>query len=105
LYNDNVTFTIQSPVAGTTYNWYATSTSTNILFTGTAYTINNVIGNEEFYIEAVASTGCISATRKRVKIHLLALLNAPTVTVTTKQLHLSPLVGLQLLELQLIKYR
>ncbi|MEI2709638.1 MAG: hypothetical protein V9E96_11580 [Chitinophagaceae bacterium] len=81
---DNVTFTIQSPVAGTTYNWYATSTSTNILFTGTAYTVNNVAGNEEFYVEAVASTGCISATRKRVKIHLLALLNAPTVTVTTR---------------------
>jgi hypothetical protein len=54
------------------------------LFTGTAYTINNVIGNEEFYIEAIASTGCISATRKRVKIHLLALLNAPVVTVTAQ---------------------
>ena len=79
---DNVTFTIQAPVTGTTYNWYATATSTTILFTGTAYTINNVAGNEQFYVEAVASTGCISATRKRVKINLLALLSAPTVTVS-----------------------
>lgn len=81
---DNVTFTIQSPVAGTTYNWYASATSTTILFTGTAYTINNVAGTEEFFVEAIASTGCVSATRKRVKINLLALLNAPTVTVTTR---------------------
>ncbi len=79
---DNVTFTIQAPVTGTTYNWYATATSTTILFTGTAYTINNVTGNEEFYVEAVASTGCISATRKRVKISLLSLINAPVVTVS-----------------------
>ena len=82
--NDNVSFTIQSPVTGTVYNWYATETSATILFTGTAYTISNVIGNEELYIEAIASTGCVSATRKRVKIHLLPLLNAPVVTVTAQ---------------------
>jgi gliding motility-associated-like protein len=82
--NASATFTIQNPVTGTTYNWYSTATGTTPVATGTSYTITNVLASAEYFIEAVSSAGCTSASRRRVKVQLLPGLTPAVVTITAQ---------------------
>ena len=58
------TFLVQSPQAGTTYNWYTVSTGGTPVATGTTYITPAATASQIYYLEAVsATTGCASATR------------------------------------------
>lgn len=79
----NATFTIQSPVTGTTYNWYSAATGGTLLGTGTTFTLNNVTTTTTVFIEAISSASCISANRKRVKAQIFTPLAQAIVTVAS----------------------
>ncbi|HTJ12415.1 MAG TPA: gliding motility-associated C-terminal domain-containing protein [Dinghuibacter sp.] len=58
------TFMVQSPQAGTTYNWYTVSTGGTPVATGTSFTTSSTSASQNYYLEAVsATTGCASASR------------------------------------------
>ncbi len=76
----NAVFTIQSPVAGTTYNWYTQATGGSPVATGTTFTANNITALTVYYVEAV-NGGCIGSPRKRIVANVLPPLTAPTVSV------------------------
>lgn len=58
------TFMVQSPQAGTTYNWYTVSTGGTPVATGTTFTTPSATTSQNYYLEAVsATTGCASASR------------------------------------------
>jgi gliding motility-associated-like protein/uncharacterized repeat protein (TIGR01451 family) len=57
---ETTTITIQSPVAGTTYNWYDAATGGTLVFTGTSFVTSNLTVPTTYYIEAVIGT-CLSA--------------------------------------------
>jgi len=78
--NANAVFTVQNPVAGTTYRWYSAATGGTLLGTGTSYSQTAVTGFVNIYLEAEA-LGCVSETRKRVTAAVLPTLQAPVVTV------------------------
>jgi parallel beta-helix repeat protein len=58
------TFTITSPVAGVTYNWYTAPTGGTPTASGTTFTAPSVAGSQYFYVSA-ANAGCVSP-RQRV---------------------------------------
>ncbi len=59
----NATLQVQSPVAGETYNWYSSAATGTLIATGTSYTLTNATINTTYYVEAVATGGCISSAR------------------------------------------
>jgi len=79
-----VTFTISNPITGAVYNWYDAPTGGNLLATGTSFTPTNVTPPAYFYAEAVSSTSCISAVRKKVTVSVLPALTPAVVTVTSE---------------------
>ena len=76
----SVTFNVQSPVAGATYRWYASAASSAVLHTGSSWTITNVTGPVSYFVESNLN-GCISQTRKEVKITILPSLATPVAVV------------------------
>jgi gliding motility-associated-like protein len=77
---DNATFTIQNPVAGATYEWFANPTGGNPVATGTSFTINNINAPVSYYVESSLS-GCVSTTRKRVQVTVRPALATPVAIV------------------------
>jgi gliding motility-associated-like protein len=73
------TLTVQTPVAGTTYNWYDAATAGNLLFTGTSFTTPALTANTNYYVEASIGS-CLSATRSAVNLTVSPL---PAVPVPT----------------------
>ena len=57
---NTATLTVQNPVAGQTYNWYASATGGTALGTGTGFTTPSLTANTTYYAEAVNTT-CPSA--------------------------------------------
>jgi len=57
---ETTTITIQSPVAGTTYNWYDAATGGTLVFTGTSFVTPSLTVPTIYHIEAVIGT-CLSA--------------------------------------------
>ncbi|MFT3908894.1 MAG: gliding motility-associated C-terminal domain-containing protein [Ferruginibacter sp.] len=53
------TLTVQNPVAGYTYNWYAAATGGAVLASGTSFTTPALSANTTYYVEAVNGT-CLS---------------------------------------------
>jgi gliding motility-associated-like protein len=78
--NESVTFEIQNPIAGVTYQWYNTATGGTPIATGTTFTIPNVVGTMEYWVEAVSSA-CVSDQRVQVTAIETAALPAPVVSV------------------------
>ncbi|MDF2380259.1 right-handed parallel beta-helix repeat-containing protein [Nostoc ellipsosporum NOK] len=76
----SVTFNVQNPVTGATYRWYASATSSTVLHTGNSWTITNVTGPVSYFVES-SLNGCISQTRKEVKITILPALATPVAVV------------------------
>lgn len=74
---DDVTLTAASE--GNTINWYATGTSTPILFTGADYVIPAVTAGGSYWVEALSSAGC---TSERVEV-TVAVNPLPILTVAT----------------------
>ncbi|QJD96986.1 gliding motility-associated C-terminal domain-containing protein [Mucilaginibacter robiniae] len=75
-----VTLNIANPEASFTYNWYSQATGGTPVFTGTAFTTPTLPGNITYYVEAVNTTGCISANRTTVNISVNPLPAVPVVT-------------------------
>jgi len=58
------TFTILSPQAGTTYNWYTVDTGGTPIAAGTSFTVPSATNSQNYFVEAdAASSGCASASR------------------------------------------
>jgi hypothetical protein len=73
-----VTISATSTVVGATIEWYATTTSTAVLFTGATYT-PNINATTTYYSAARLSGGCVS-TRTAVVATINALPAVPTGT-------------------------
>lgn len=71
--------TLSATSDGNTINWYASRTSTVILFTGTDFAIPAVTADASYWVEAVSPTGCTSQ-RTEVTVAVTAL---PVLTVAT----------------------
>ncbi|MGQ7852853.1 Ig-like domain-containing protein [Pedobacter sp. WC2501] len=76
--NTSVTFQVKDPVAGTTYNWYDTATSTAVLFTGDNFTTPLITADRSYFVAAVNSCGTSSA-RTEGKI-VLGTIDIPVIT-------------------------
>jgi gliding motility-associated-like protein len=74
------TLSVRSPQTGFTYNWYSTATGDTSIFTGISFTTPLLTAATTYYVEAVNSTGCSSATRTAATVTLLQPLVAPVVT-------------------------
>ncbi|EJL60801.1 hypothetical protein PMI10_03659, partial [Flavobacterium sp. CF136] len=71
------TLTVQTPVAGTVYNWYDANSAGNLLFTGNSFSTPNLIADTSYYVEAGIGS-CSSATRTQVTVTVSPLPAAPT---------------------------
>jgi len=78
--NSPVTFEVQNPEPTTIYQWFTTPTGGTPVFTGPVYTVPNVTGVVEFYVQSTSAASCISE-RKRVRASVLPDLLAPVATV------------------------
>jgi gliding motility-associated-like protein len=76
---NTATLTVQSPVAGVTYTWYASAAGGTALATGTSFTTPALFSNTTYYVEA-ASGGCVNATRDAAAVTVEILPAAPLVT-------------------------
>lgn len=76
----NANFSVKTPEAGVTYNWYTAATGGTLIHMGATYTVNNVSGTTDYYVEAISS-GCSSLDRKRVTARALPVLTAPVAVV------------------------
>lgn len=65
---DPASFSISSPQAGVTYNWYDAATGGTLLFNGTTYSISNPTATTQYYISATSSSGCTSSPRLPVTL-------------------------------------
>ncbi|WP_347343848.1 gliding motility-associated C-terminal domain-containing protein [Flavobacterium sp. LC2016-01] len=90
----SATITVQSPVAGTTYNWYDAATAGNLLFTGTSFTTPALTGSTNYYVESVIGS-CSSPTRAQASITVNPLPAVPTVASSTVIIPSGQVVTLQ----------
>ena len=68
---------VQTPVIGTTYNWYDAASGGNLLFTGTSFTTPALTANTDYYVEAVIGS-CSTPTRTAVNLTINPLPAVPT---------------------------
>ncbi|TAF93219.1 MAG: PKD domain-containing protein [Bacteroidetes bacterium] len=73
-----VTFTIQNPVAGVTYNWFSTATGGTAIATGTSYTLPSITGTTIVFVEG-QNGNCTSVIRTRAVGTNLVPLAVPVV--------------------------
>ncbi|PTQ99530.1 gliding motility-associated-like protein [Mucilaginibacter yixingensis] len=81
------TLQVQTPEAGVTYNWYATSTSTTVLGSGTSFTTGAITANTTFYVGATSNTGGCDNTGGRTVVNVTTggTIAAPTLSATATQ--------------------
>ncbi|WP_216846799.1 gliding motility-associated C-terminal domain-containing protein, partial [Mucilaginibacter sp. L196] len=75
----NATLMVSAPVAGTTYNWYDSATSTAILFTGATYVTGPISSPTVYFVSAVNGTGCTSLDRTQAQVSIQAAPAAPAI--------------------------
>jgi len=73
---ESTTITIQSPVAGTTYNWYDAASGGNLVFTGTAFATPALTVTTTYHVEAVIGS-CLSPTRTPATVNVNPRPSAP----------------------------
>ena len=78
----SATLKIQSPQTGLIYKWYSTATGGTALASGTDYTTATLTASAVYYVEAVNATGCMSSSRTKVTVTVVALPAAPSVEAT-----------------------
>jgi gliding motility-associated-like protein len=74
----SATLTVSNPVAGVTYNWYATATGGSILASGTTFTTPALTSTTSYYVEGVSGTAVSS--RMMANVVILAKLATPVVS-------------------------
>ncbi|MHC0440466.1 Ig-like domain-containing protein [Flavobacterium sp. 3-210] len=90
----STTITVQSPVAGTTYNWYDAATAGNLLFTGTTFTTPALTSSTSYYVESVIGS-CTTSSRAQASITVNPLPASPTVASSTVIIPSGQVVTLQ----------
>ena len=75
----SVTLTVNNPVNGVTYNWYAGASGGNVLYTGTSFQTPVLTGPVSYYVEGASGTAV--STRIEVKVTSPDVLATPVVTV------------------------
>jgi gliding motility-associated-like protein len=76
------TITVNNPVAGLIYRWYAASSSGAVLAEGVSFTTPALNTTTTYYVESIAVGGCASPTRTPVTVTVLPVLDKPVVSVT-----------------------
>lgn len=80
-----VNLSVDSPLAGITYNWYDALTGGNLKNAGVTYTSPVLTANTTYYVEAVnQATGCVSANRATLAIQVKPIATVGTTTGTNK---------------------
>ncbi|WP_211657650.1 Ig-like domain-containing protein [Parapedobacter composti] len=79
---DDVTLAVQSPQSNLTYNWYDAASGGSLLHTGITYPLTGVTASATYYVEAVGTGGCVSATRTAVTVTVNPFATASDVTVS-----------------------
>lgn len=78
----NATFSINNPIANTTYNWYTTA-SGGIPVNGNNYTINNATISSTYYVSATSQLGC-NSERKAIQLNVI---DKPIVSLVKDSVH------------------
>lgn len=65
------TLSVASPVAGTVYKWYDSSTRTTLLFTGSTYVTGAISANTTFYVDATSGTCNSALATAQVNVQVL----------------------------------
>lgn len=76
-----VTFEVQSPVAGATYNWYDAATGGTLVNTGTTFNLPNVTASATYYVDGQSGT-CGAGPRVAASVTLLPSLSLSLVEDT-----------------------
>jgi gliding motility-associated-like protein len=84
--NTPVTFNVQTPGAGITYNWYTTATGGTPVFAGSSFTTPAITATTSYWVEQTNGT-CTSTTRTQVTATVLQPLATPVVTVTAQEIN------------------
>ncbi|MCC9064402.1 gliding motility-associated C-terminal domain-containing protein [Flavobacterium piscisymbiosum] len=66
---ETTTLTVQSPVAGTIYNWYDAASGGNLLFTGTSFVTPALNASVTYHVEAAIGS-CVNPTRTPVPVNV-----------------------------------
>lgn len=76
------TLRVQNPQSGVTYNWYD-APGGNKLFTGAVFLTGVQVTGSSYFVEAVSSGGCASATMTRVDVQVTDAPTLPVILGTT----------------------
>jgi gliding motility-associated-like protein len=76
----DTTLAVENPVAGSTYNWYASATGGTALGTGPTLLIQNVTANADYYVQETSAAGCTSEMT-RLSVAMQAAILKPEVAV------------------------
>jgi gliding motility-associated-like protein len=74
-----VTLTVNNPVAGVTYNWYADASGSAVLYTGISFQTPVLTGPVSYYVEG--ASGMAVSTRIEVRVISPQMLATPVVSV------------------------
>lgn len=77
-----ITLAVLNPQTGAVYNWYSTETGGTPVHTGTTYTLNELSGIKDFYVDGVWN-GCTSTPRTHITAVAWPLITAPVINVDT----------------------
>ncbi|WP_199118562.1 gliding motility-associated C-terminal domain-containing protein, partial [Pedobacter sp. ASV28] len=81
---NSTVLSIVNPQANVIYEWYDDATGSAILTTGTSYPTLMLNTSRDYYVRAVGTAGCTSATaRVKVTVTVTTKPLAPTVTLST----------------------
>ncbi|QIL38957.1 T9SS type B sorting domain-containing protein [Pedobacter sp. HDW13] len=73
--------TVNNPVTGLVYRWYASSSGGAMLAEGITFTTPALNATTIYYVESIAVGGCASPTRTAVTVNVLPVLDKPVVVV------------------------
>ena len=80
----STTLSVQNAQAGVSYQWFADATNNTVLFTGATFTTPTLNASTDYYVRALATTGCTGTTaRVKVTVTLTTQPGLPTVALTT----------------------
>lgn len=74
---------IQSPAAGTTYQWFDAATGGTLVFEGPVFNIAALDSTVTYYVQALVNGGCPSATRTSATIRVSTVPTAPVITASS----------------------
>ena len=74
---NTATLSVNSPLAGETYNWYISTTATTPIYTGVTFTTSVITANATYYLQSSNSGGCKSVLVP-IAITISPTLSAPS---------------------------